>query len=124
MIQEVLQNITNSLNSLIDRVSQIESRIQAEKIRWTNEQISTGEIIVTSKAVRLEPETGTSDTLDTINGGYDGMVVVICNKDSGDTITLSNATGNLQIGSSVVHNDIYDTTTVIYRSSDAVWVLA
>jgi hypothetical protein len=124
MIEQVLQSLTNSLERLIDRISEIESRIQSEKIRWTDEQISAGVITATSKAVRLEPETGTSDTLDTINGGYDGMVVVISNKDSGDTITLSNATGNLQIGSSVVHNDIYDTTTVIYRSSDAVWVLA
>jgi len=117
-----LQQIINSITQLVERIDQLETRIQNEKIRWTDEQISAGEITATSKAVRLEPETGITDTLDTVNGGYDGMVVVLCNQDSGDTITLSNATGNLQIGANVILNDIYDTHTIVYRSSDAVWV--
>ena len=108
-IQTVLQKITNSVTLISDRVSSIESRIQSERIRWKDEQISAGVITATSKAIRLEPETGVTDDLDTINNGYDGMVVRLCNKDSGDTITIKDATGNIQLGGSdVTLDDVYD----------------
>ena len=58
--------------------------------------ISTGKITVTQSVHKIQPETGTVDTLDTINGMAAGDVVVLYVTDEGtDTITIKHGTGNI-----------------------------
>lgn len=58
--------------------------------------IDTGEVTVTQSYNKLAAESGATDTLDTINGGVDGDMVIFL-ADTGDTITISEA-GNIEVG--------------------------
>lgn len=58
--------------------------------------ISSGAVTVTQSAHKLQPESGTTDDLDTISGGAAGMALILYASDAGtDTITIKHGTGNI-----------------------------
>lgn len=62
----------------------------------TEKTISAGAITATQSAHKLQPQSGTADDLDTINGLSEGDVLWIYISDEGtDTITIKHGTGNI-----------------------------
>ena len=61
------------------------------------------------------------DTLETINGGTDGDIIVLRSNDSASDITLDNGTGNLNLGSNFVLNNVLDRAVLLYDGVDAGW---
>ena len=88
--------------------------------------IATGVISVPGQGYfTLLPETGTADDLDTINGGLDGVVIYVRNEDVTNTITLKDATGNLDLqGADVALNAINVVQALIYDETQALWLKA
>ena len=84
--------------------------------------ISGGAITITGSHVGLYPETGTSDTLNTINGGVDGMIVRLTVIDSGDSITVPADAGNVRQPANFVLNDPLDNLWMSYDSAHSKWV--
>lgn len=71
-----------------------------------------------SSLIRLLPESGTTDDLATINGGYDGQLIVLCTANTGDTITVKDNTGNIQLaGGDFAMDATSDTLTVLYSAA-------
>ena len=76
--------------------------------------IVVGAITVTGTFHEVHAESGTTDTLDTINGGHDGAIIILMgNQSAEETITYSGA-GNIKanydanLGSGDTHMFIYD----------------
>ena len=90
--------------------------------------ISGGQVAVTRNNHTLEPESGTTDDLDGMSGGNQGMLCIISNQTGGDTITVRDATGSNQFDLSTAGNFSMDSTfdilTVIYRGTGTsrVWL--
>jgi hypothetical protein len=84
--------------------------------------ISTGVVTRTSTTSHfvIAAESGTSDDLDTINGGSDGDVIVL-SPDSGDTITVRDNIGNLQLASNFSMDNPADKITLIYHNAISKW---
>lgn len=60
--------------------------------------IASGEITATQGVHKLQPESSTSDDLDTISGGSEGDILLLYLTDAGtDTITLKHGTGNISV---------------------------
>lgn len=82
--------------------------------------IDTGEVTISQSYHKIAAESGTADTLDTINGGVDGDVIIFI-ADTGDTITISES-GN------VVLSGTTDTMTddtwwlAVYNTDTSKWV--
>jgi len=68
----------------------------------------------------IAAETGTADDLDSITGGSDGDVIIVC-PDSGDTITAKDNTGNLQLSGDFAMDNPADVLTLRYKSSISRW---
>ena len=74
--------------------------------------------VETSYAVPT-PETGLADTIDTINGGFDGAILVLSGT-VGNTLTFSDGTGNLKLGASRVLDNFEDSLMLMKRGAD--WI--
>lgn len=87
---------------LIRRLNQVEEQIKRLTTRQGDFSRRATEVTLASDAFTadhhdhfmLQPQTGTSDTLATINGGSDGRRIVIYPKDVGDTISVVSS-GNI-----------------------------
>lgn len=86
--------------------------------------LSSGAFTRTKTYHLLQPESGTSDTLDTINGGSGGDVIVIQVEDDADTITIAHETGNIQCAGSqdIVLNGHDDMAIFVYQSTIDKWI--
>jgi hypothetical protein len=74
----------------------------------------------TTSFFRIAAQTGTTDDLDTINGGSDGDMIVI-KADTGDDITVTEA-GNIQlVGTSRTLDNPADKFTCLYDDSISKW---
>lgn len=83
-----------------------------------------GEITASRSSHTLQPESGTSDTLDTILGGFEGMELVLTTADVGDTITLADGTGNITFlnGHDFVLSSPTQTARLFYSVAAGGWV--
>lgn len=81
--------------------------------------IVSGELTVTTSYAVPAPESGSSDTVDTISGGFDGAVLVLTGS-SGNVLTFSDSVGNLKLGSARVLDSFEDSLLLIKRGSD--WI--
>ena len=63
---------------------------------------------------KLVPETGTTDDLDTISGAHHGEEITLAVRDSGDTITIKDGTGNFALAGDFAMNTQTDTIKLIY----------
>jgi hypothetical protein len=61
--------------------------------------ISSGAVTVSRSTHLLDTEgNAASDNLDTINGGYDGMIVTLRSVDSARDVVVKHNTGNIKLG--------------------------
>lgn len=74
----------------------------------------------TSSFYAIESEIGVADNLDTITGGSDGDVIII-RPQSGDTITVRDNIGNIQLNSNFAMDDPADKLFLIYDASLNKW---
>jgi len=84
--------------------------------------IATGVVTALKPYHTLTPQTGTADDVDTINGFWDGYLLTLRVSTSGDTITLKNGTGNLDLGADIVITN-GDLAQLIYDGLTAKWVV-
>lgn len=86
--------------------------------------ISAGAVTATCSAHAIGGEGNAADTLTTINGGVDGMILVLTGTGTGtEAITVSSA-GNLNLngGGSRTLTDAADTLTLQYRTAAGGWI--
>jgi Protein of unknown function (DUF2793) len=79
--------------------------------------IASDAIAITKSYAVVQSETGTADNLSTINGGFDGCLLVISGT-AGHNVTIKDGTGNLKLAGDFVMNNFDDTITLIKRGSD------
>lgn len=114
------------VNNLQDAVVAVQTQLGANfdrELKYTtiaDATIASGEITPSQGYIAVIPETGTSDTLSTINGGVDGKVLALRPKNSGDTITLDTG-GNISVG--IVLDDQADIAFLVYSSALSKWCL-
>ena len=86
----------------------------------TQETIATAAITANSSFIELTSESGVTDTLSTINGGVDGMMVIL-KAASGHTITVDEL-GNIDTGTGTkVMNGEADKFLLIFDESISTW---
>lgn len=68
---------------------------------FSTKTISSGAVTAESSCHRIAPESGTSDTLSTINGGTQGDILVIMSNSSVNTLTVAHASGNIYLDGAV-----------------------
>lgn len=79
--------------------------------------VSSGTLAVeTSYAVPV-PESGTSDEIETISGGFDGALLILSGT-AGNTLTFKDGTGNLKLGADRVLDNFEDSLTLVKRGTD------
>ena len=88
--------------------------------------ISSGVLTVPSVGIwSIDPESGTADDIDTIDGGanYHGAVIYLRNDDATNTITLKDGTDNLDLnGGDVSLNAIDDVQALVYDGGLSKWL--
>ncbi len=85
--------------------------------------ISSAAITVTQNWHTVDGEGDASDTLSTINGGAEGMILVIRPDDDAATITIDNAGNILTLGGrSIVLDDEEDLCVLIYDAGLTKWL--
>lgn len=88
----------------------------------TSATISSGAISITSSFVSVDTEgAAASDDLDTINGGADGMLLVLCQTNTARDVTVKNNTGNVRCGTDLAFNTTSDAAIFVYRASNGGW---
>ena len=76
--------------------------------------IASDALTVTKSYIVPAPETGNSDNLATLNGGFDGCIVMFSGT-AGKTITFKDGTGNLKMAGDFVMDNFDDTITFVNR---------
>ena len=85
------------LNNLEDGLDAVDSLLSSIRNDATELTISSDAITITQSNHKLQPQTGTSDNLSTINGTVAGQSGVLYPSDFGtDTITIKHAVGNIR----------------------------
>lgn len=90
--------------------------------------IATGAITITSSRVKLDTEAAAStDDLDTISGGSDGMIATLRTTSSSRDVVVRNlggGTGNIQLngGANYTLANRQSTLTLMYDADTAVWI--
>lgn len=86
--------------------------------------ISSGAITVTKSYHRVDTEgSAASDDLDTINGGFDGQILVLRTYTGSHDVVVKNNTGNIYCGSDRTLSIIYDTITLLYMADESKWIM-
>jgi len=86
--------------------------------------VSAGGVITVTKSYHLIDGAGdANDDLDTINGGVDGMVLVLQAEDDAVTITIRDGVGNIETegGASIVLDDVEDKAYLFYDATNSIW---
>jgi hypothetical protein len=87
---------------------------------FTNLDISSGAITITSSTHKVDTEGGAAtDDLDTINGGTDGSILVIQSNNNDRDVSAKDGTGNLQLAGNYDLNHSSRKLTLI--KSGSVW---
>lgn len=81
--------------------------------------ISSGVLTVETSNAVPAPESGTTDTIDTIAGGFDGAILILTGT-AGNTLTFSDGVGNLKLGSTRVLDNFEDSLMLVKRGAD--WI--
>jgi hypothetical protein len=81
--------------------------------------IAAGVLTVETSMVVPAPESGTTDTIDTISGGFDGAILILTGT-SGNTLTFSDGVGNLKLGAARELGNFEDSLMLVKRGTD--WI--
>jgi hypothetical protein len=81
--------------------------------------IAGGVLAAASGYVVPAPESGTTDDVDTIDGGFDGAVLIVTGT-AGNALTFRDGTGNLKLGGDRVLDGFDDALMLVRRGSD--WI--
>jgi hypothetical protein len=85
--------------------------------------IATGAITVTGSYHDVDTQSDdATDDLDTINGGTDGMRLVLRANNSGRTVVVKDGTGNIQCVGDMSLDNIQDTIELIYDGVQTAWL--
>lgn len=85
--------------------------------------IATGVIAVTKRYHDVDTEAdAATDDLATINGGIDGMELVLRANDAARTVVVKDATGNLQLAGDFSLDNTQDTIKLIFDSTLNAWL--
>jgi hypothetical protein len=85
--------------------------------------IATGAITVTGSYHDVDTEADdATDDLATINGGTDGMRLVLRANNSGRTVVVKDGTGNIQCAGDMSLDNIQDTIELIYDGVQTAWL--
>jgi len=85
--------------------------------------ISGGVVTATTNYHLVDTESAAAtDDLDTINGGVDGMILVLHSLSGARDSTLKDNTGNLALAGDFTLTDVRDTITLIYAGAFALWL--
>jgi hypothetical protein len=79
--------------------------------------IAADAITVGRSFAAVQSESGTSDDLATVNGGFSGALLVLAGT-AGHTVTVKDGTGNLKMAGDCVLDTVEDTITFIKRGTD------
>lgn len=122
-MNETLQLIIQRIREMRDELKILKTR-QGDFSRTAKSTAINAGIITADHHdhFMLQPETGTTDDLVTINGISDGRRITLYPQDSGDTITVKNNTGNILLGADRVLANQYDTITLLYSASVGKWL--
>lgn len=91
-------------------------------ITMTGLTIASGAVTVTRGYHTLAGEGGVADDLATINGGVDGMRLVLRAVDAAVTITVKDGTGNIQCAGDFALDNAQDTIELIYDAALSAWL--
>lgn len=105
----------------------VQDKVTAEifQIDGSSATISSGGITVSSSMMQLSPESGTTDSLGTISGGEDGMILILHSGSSSHTITIQHNTGNIRLaaGADFDLDNARDTLMLVYKGGGtAAWI--
>jgi hypothetical protein len=86
--------------------------------------IASGVISYLAESMILTGESGSADDLATINGGKDGLILIISESDAANDITIKHGTGNIELVNEldVTLVDTEDRITLQYSASLSKWV--
>lgn len=111
------------IKSLEDSLRRLSSQERGFSRHATVQTIASGAITVNHHDFyTLLPESGTADDLDTIIGSADGRRIIISTKEAGDTVTLKNGTGNLELGADIVLSTPNLAVMLLYNEELLKWV--
>ena len=80
--------------------------------------IATGVVTATKSYHSIDTQSdAASDDLDTINGGSEGMTLVIRANNDARTVVAKDATGNLQLAGDMTLDNTHDTLTLLYNGT-------
>lgn len=117
-----VQELVRIATDLQRRVANLERREGSPLTVPSNLVLASDAVTVLRPYHTLEPQTGTTDDLSTVNGGRDGMVITFRVKDLGDTITVKDGTGNLRLASDFAMDSQQDTIQLIYDATLDLWL--
>jgi hypothetical protein len=81
--------------------------------------IAGGVLVAESGYVVPAPQSGTTDDVDTIDGGFDGAVLIVTGS-AGKVLTFRDGIGNLKLGGDRVLDAFEDALMLVRRGSD--WI--
>ena len=85
--------------------------------------IATGVVSASGTYHTVDTESdAATDDLDTINGGVDGMFLVIQAENDARTVVAKDGTGNLQLNGDFSLDNAQDTLTLLYSGALSAWV--
>ena len=84
--------------------------------------IATGAVTVTGSYHNIDTEADGADDLATINGGTDGMRLVIRANNDGRTVVVKDGTGNIQCAGDCTLDNTQDTMELIYDGTLTAWL--
>lgn len=114
---------SNLVNGTSDDIYQLNNNVISE--RGADLTIAGGVITVTNSYHRVDTESSAaSDDLDTINGGVDGMRLLLRSVNSTRDVVVKNGTGNISLNNltDFTLSQVSDTLELIYVSQYGNWV--
>lgn len=125
-VNVILQEVANKIQELNRSVSELQNRQTGGlwTLNYRSLTISSGAIDIVAGAFYIvEPESGTSDNLDTINNGFSGKIIGI-RPSSGNTITLRHGVDNINLpgGANVALDDPNVLYSLVYDGDQSAWI--
>jgi len=136
----ITSNIIKNIDTPFSASDLLNNSIEYNKVSGTNDDswnmsqrvskyrnngeltISSGEITVTGTWHNIDTESSSAtDDLDTINGGVDGMRLIIKANNSSRTVVVKDTTGNIQINSDFSMDNQADFMELIFDANTNFW---